>query len=223
GSRTVGCLAWTGEKMGTAGRRVAWIASIGAALALGVVATSLLRPKEELPPPLLSLEEMGHLASVKVNVADIVEFTENRTFDIPWSSWEVRYAGTRVLLIVKGDCLVGTDLRAGRYESIDHANRTVTLVLPTPDILQARVNHSPPEQGGSRLYSLSNQGIEAFIPGNASRLKAVDAAMRIAQAKVEEAGRSPEVSRAAMQNAETVLTGSFTALGWTARIEWTER
>lgn len=193
---------------------------MGAALALGAAATLLLRPGEPLPPPLLSLERMGHLASVRVNVADIVEFTEHRTFDIPWSSWQFRYAGTKVLLIVKGDCLVGTDLRAGRYDSVDRATRTVSLTLPAPEILQARLNHAPPEQGGSRLYSMSNQGIEALIPGSANRMKAIDAAMGIAQRKVEEVGKSPEVRRAAKENAEALLKASFAALGWTASIKW---
>ncbi len=210
--------------MGATGRAVAWIASITAALAVGAAGGIRLRPPSVVqPPPLLSLEKVGHLASVKVNVADIVEFTEHRTFDIPWSSWELRYAGTRVLLIAKGDCLVGTDLRAGRYESVDQADRTVTVVLPAPEILQARVNHAPAEQGGSRLYSVSNQGIEALIPGNANRLQAIDAAMRIAQRKVEEAGSSAEVLQAARENAEALLKGSFAALGWTATFKWEPR
>ncbi len=212
-----------GEPMTTVGRGVAWVVSITAALALGVAGAILLRPQAGLqPPPLLSLEKMGHLASVKVNVADIVEFTENRTFDIPWSSWEFQYAGTKVLLIVKGDCLVGTDLRAGRYEGVDHAGRTATLVLPPPELLQARLNHAAPEQGGSRLYSVSNLGIEALIPGNSNRLKAIDAAMRIAQRKVEDAGRAPEVTRAARENAEALLRSSFAAVGWTISIKWQE-
>ncbi|RPJ72767.1 MAG: hypothetical protein EHM24_08860, partial [Acidobacteria bacterium] len=85
--------------MRTIGRGIAWGVSIAAVLALGVAGAILLRPQAGLqPPPLLTLEKMGHLASVKVNVADIVEFTESRTFDIPWSSWEFRYAGTKVLL-----------------------------------------------------------------------------------------------------------------------------
>jgi hypothetical protein len=202
-------------------RRAAWIASIVAALLAGVGATLVLRPAgEPRPRSLLSLEKMGHLASIKVNVADVVEFTESRTFNIPWTAWEVPYAGTTVLLIVKGDCLVGTDLRAGRYESVDREGRTVTLVLPPPDLLQARVNHGPAEQDGSRLYSVSNRGIEALIPGNANRMKAIDAAMRIAQSKVEEAGRATDVMNAARENAEALLKSSFSAIGWTLTVEW---
>ena len=194
------------------------------AVALVLAAVFLFRPAREAPPPaLLSLERMGHLVSVKVNVADIVEFTQNRTFDIPWSSWDLTYGGTRVLLILKGDCLVGTDLRAGRYESVDHRARTVTLVLPPPRLLQARVNHAPAAQGGSRLYSVSNQGIEALIPGNGNRIKAIDAAMEIAQRKVEEAGRSPDVLRAASENTETLLRSAFNALGWTLTVRWDDR
>jgi hypothetical protein len=209
--------------MGPTGRRVAWIAAVVTALALGVALSLFLRSNgEPQPPALFSLEKMGHLVSVKVNVADIVEFTQDRTFDIPWSSWEVRYAGTRVLLIVKGDCVVGTDLRAGRYESVDRRGRTVTLVLPPPTILQARLNHAPAEQGGTRLYSVSNEGFEALIPGNANRMKAIDAAMAIGQRKVEEAGRSPDVLRAAKSNAEELLRNSFAALGWTVTIRWDE-
>ena len=207
--------------MTTSGRRFAWLVSLTAVLLLGLAAGFLLRPRGEvLPPPLISLEKIGHLATVKVNVADIVEFTESRTFDIPWSTWQVPYAGTRVLLIVKGDCLVGTDLRAARYESVDQAARTVTLALPPPVLIQARVNHDPPERGGSRLYSISNQGIEALIPGNANRMKAIDAAMALAQRKVEEAGRSPDVMRAATDNTESILKNALGALGWTVTIRW---
>jgi multimeric flavodoxin WrbA len=76
------------------------------------------------------------------------------------------------------------------------------------------------EQGGSRLYSVSNQGIEALIPGNANRLKAIDAAMQLAQQKVEEAGRSPDVLRAATENTEALLRSTFRAVGWTLVVRW---
>ena len=207
--------------MGPGARRTILAGSIVVAVAAGALAALLLGPRSRpAAPPVLALEKLAHLVSVKVNVADVVEFTESRTLDIPWSSWQLKYAGTRVLLIVKGDCLVGTNLAAGKYRRIDTAARTVTLVLPAPQVLQARVNHAPAEHGGSRLYSVSNEGIEALIPGNANRLKAIDAAMQIAQRKVEEAGRSPDVMRAATQNAEAVLRAAFGALGWSTRIEW---
>jgi hypothetical protein len=47
--------------------------------------------------------------------------------------------------------------------------------------------------------------------------------MTLAQKKVEDAGRSPDVVRAARQSAETVLRSSFAALGWTVSVRWEER
>lgn len=204
----------------TTGQRVLWAVTVLAALAIGAGGTTFLRREPEGPPPVISLEKMGQLVSLRVNVADVVEFTEHRTFDIPWSLWEVRYAGTRVLLIVKGDCLVATDLTRARYERIEPTKRTVVIALPRPSVLQARVNHAPPEQGGSRIYAISNEGIEAIIPGDASRTQAIDGAMRLAQRRVEAGGRKPEVTRVAMENAELMLKGALGALGWTASFRW---
>ena len=198
-----------------------WLLSLLVALALGFALHSWLSPqKQAAPPALISLERMGQLVSVKVNVADVIEFTENRTFDIPWSSWQVSYAGTRVLLIVKGDCLVATDLSAARYDAVDAEHRTVTIELPAPRVLQARLNHDDPSIGGSRLYSFSNEGLEALLPGNENRMHAINAAMQLGQARVEAAGRSASVVQAAKTNAELVVKGTYSALGWTATIHW---
>jgi hypothetical protein len=197
------------------------IAGAVGGLAIGAFLVWHFQPKRELlPPPLFSLEKMGHLVSVKVNYADVIEFTENRALGIPWSQWEVRYGGTRVLLVAKGDCSVATDLRLAKYEEMDTAKRQVTMVLPAPTTLQARVNHAPADQGGSRLYAVSNQGIEAIIPGDSSRTKAVSSALALAQTKVEEACKASDVIAAAKANAETVLKGSFSAVGWNTRIRW---
>jgi len=200
--------------------RTIWLASILAALAIGAAGTWYLRPNiPPQSPPLIALDKMGHLVSVKVEFADVIEFTQSRTLDIPWSLWQITYAGTRVLLIAKGDCLVGTDLRRGQYEAADAAKRHTTLVLPTPTVMQARVNHAA-TAGGTRLYAVSNQGIAALLPGDSNRMQAIDAAMRLAQARVEAAGRTPEVIQAAKENAELVLRGSFASIGWTVYVVW---
>jgi hypothetical protein len=205
---------------GPRGRRAVWIVSMIAAAALGAAGNAYFERRGATPPPMLALEKMGRLVSVKVNVADVVEFTQERTLGIPWSAWQLSYAGTKVVLIAKGDCLVGTDLMAGRYEAVDAARRSATLVLPAPKVLQARVNHAPPEQGGSRLYAISNQGIEAIVPGNESRAQAIDGALRLAQTRIEDAGRSADVLRAARESAEHVLQAAFGALGWNVAIRW---
>ncbi len=68
--------------------RVNWFLSLVGAVAVGIAGTSFLAGKsKELTPtaPLISLEKMGPLASLKVSYADVIEFTQNRTLGIPWS------------------------------------------------------------------------------------------------------------------------------------------
>lgn len=199
--------------------RTAWIAAVLVATAIGFCTAWLLPHKPSLPP-ITSYEKMGHLVALKVNVADVVEFKADSTLDIPGSPWQVKYGATRVLLIVKGDCSVATDLRAAAYESIDRSNRTVTIALPTPAALQPRVIHAAPGQDGTRIYAVTDLGLEAILPGDAHRSRAIDSAMGLAQKKVEEAGRSPEAVRLAKENTEVILKGMLTALGWTANIRW---
>ena len=204
-------------------RKKSWLGLIFLAVFVGLIGVGLrekLAPSTPPSPPLMKLEEMGHLVSVRIRSADVIEISESRSFDIPWAMWEFRYAGTRVLLIAKGDCLIATDLRAAKYESIDEANRSVTVVLQPPKVLQARVNHAPPEQGGSRFYAISNLGIEAILPGSASRTKAINSALRLAQENVERTGRDAESLRLAKANAEEVLRGTLSALGWKVKFDW---
>mgnify|MGYP003500256188 FL=1 len=87
------------------------IPALLAAAAIGVLGMWLFgpRPESKLPAqtPLIALEKMGHLVSVKVNYADVIEFTEHRTQDIPWTQWDLDLGGTKVLLIARGDCTTG--------------------------------------------------------------------------------------------------------------------
>src|SRR5262245_6366175 len=94
----------------TRSHMLTWLLSIAAAGVIGAGATLWMK-KEALPPPLISFERMGHLVSLKVSYADVVEFTESRSLEIPWLQWELPYAGTKVLLIARGDCSFATDLR----------------------------------------------------------------------------------------------------------------
>ena len=205
-------------------RVMAWLGSILLAVLVGAVGGNYLRGKPDPSalsgPPLIKLEDMGHLVSVRIRSADVIEFSESRLFNIPWAMWEFRYGGTKVLLIAKGDCLVGTDLRAAKYESIDEKNRSVTIVLQPPTVLQARVNQAPPEQGGSRFYAITNLGIEALLPGSENRTRAINSALQLAQANIELTGKDAESIRLAKTNAEEVLKGTLSALGWKVKIDW---
>src|SRR5262245_40517102 len=134
-------------RMNTRNRRMAWLLSIIAACVLSIGATVWLSRREAPSPAPILFDKMGHLVSLKINYADVVEFTENRSLGIPWSQWELRYAGTKVLLVARGDCSVVTDLRLASYQAVDSANHKIAIVLPAPVPFQPRLNHAPADQG----------------------------------------------------------------------------
>jgi len=67
------------------------------------------------------IQPLSSLVTARVDVADIVETTL------------LGYSGSiKVAILVKGDFLLGTDLSAARFEAVDTAHHTATLVLPPP-------------------------------------------------------------------------------------------
>lgn len=204
--------------------RTKWLLSLVAAVAVGALAMWFLgrgtAPSAPIQAPLLSLEKMGHLVPVKVNYADVIEFTEKRTLDIPWTNWELPLGGTRVLLVARGDCTVSTNLGEARYEDVNDERRTVKIVLPMPRPLQARVNHDPREKGGSYFYAIGSEGLEPIIPDTSNRTQAINNALALAQKEIERACSQPQVISTATKNAEEVLGAAFQAIGWTPSFVW---
>ncbi|SBT10021.1 conserved exported hypothetical protein [Candidatus Accumulibacter aalborgensis] len=204
--------------------RMTWLLSLVGAAALGVSGMWLLGPQLKEPlqaqTPLIALEKMGHLVSVKVNYADVIEFTEKRTQDIPWTDWELRLGGTKVLLVARGDCTIATDLGAARYESVNAQARSVSVILPSPKPFSARVSHEPRENGGSYFYAINSQGIEPIIPDSSNRTQAINNALAHAQQEVERTCTLPDVLSTARKNAEDVLMAIFRAIGWKATLVW---
>jgi hypothetical protein len=199
------------------------LALIGA-VAVGVAGMWLFGPrpesKEPVQTPLVSLEKMGRLVSVKVNYADVIEFTEHRTQDIPWTQWELDLGGTKVLLIARGDCTIATDLSSAKYQDVNAESRTFTLLLPEPRPLQVRVNHEPREKGGSYFYAITDEGLEPIIPDSSNRSLAISNSLAFAQKQIERACNRPQIRAVAKQNAEDVLSATFQATGWKATYVW---
>lgn len=199
------------------------LAGVAAGAALGAAGLWLVlhKPAAPVPPPaLLALEDMGHLVSVKVRYANVIEFTQQITQGIPWTQWELKLGGTQVLLVARGDCLVGADMRQARYESVDPAARTAVLLLPRPATVSARVAHGPRDQGGSYFYAVQGTGIEPLIPGSANRTQAIDTALQRAQQDIERTCEAASTVATARDNAEAVLKPLFTATGWAVQIRW---
>ncbi|MDD2720546.1 MAG: DUF4230 domain-containing protein [Gallionella sp.] len=172
-------------------------------------------------PPLMSLENMGHLVTVKVNYVDVLPYAELITKDIPGTKWELRFGGTKVLLVVRGDCLVGTDVRLAKYLEVNNDLRTAVLVLREPKAISARVKHDRKEQGGSYSYEVTDTGI-ALIPGSDNRTKATDKAWVVAQQSISQYCSSPEVIATARKNAVVTLLPLLSAIGWKVNIRWVQ-
>lgn len=189
---------------------------------LSAVAAWQLKPeKEQAPsaPPLVSVQEMGTLVSLKVNYANVIEFNERVTQDIPWTQWELRFGGTRVLLVAKGECLMGTDLKLAKYEQSAAAVKTATLVVPHPKVISARLNHDP-KSGGSYFYAISRNGIVALVPGTEGQTKAMNSALQKGQNEIEASCARPELIEAARKSAEAVLLPTVSATGWKVAVVW---
>jgi len=201
--------------------------SLVGAIAIGAFSMWLLDknsppPPSPPPPPLISLEQMGHLVTVKVNYANVFEFTERIAQDIPWTQWELRFGGTKVLLVAHGDCLVGTDFRLAKYLEVNKDLRSAVLALPKPKVISARVSHEPREKGGSYFYAVTGTGIEPIIPGSTNRTKAIDAALRAAQMDIYRVCNNPDVLATARKNTEVTLLPAFSAIGWKVNLRWAQ-
>lgn len=209
--------------MNLSGRFSSFLALIGA-VALGVFAMWIFGPKgierESAQSPLVSLDKLGHLATVRLNYSDVIEFTEKRAIDIPMTQREIPLGGTKVLLVAKGDCVVATDLRVAKYEKTNLAAHTVSIVLQTPRSLGARVNHESRDRGGSYFYVISNQGLEPIIPDASNRTAAINNALQRAQQQIERVCSSADVIATAKKNTEDVLRPTLHALGWKVTFLW---
>ena len=193
------------------------------ALVAGIIIYAVVQrpaPPPPAAPPLVSLEKMGHLVSLKMNYSDVIEFTQPNAVDIPWTKREVPLGSTRVLLIARGDCSIATDLRQARYENVDETARTLTVVLPQPAPLQPRINHAPRDKGGSYFYAVTEHGLQTIIPDAKTRTAAVDKALATAQQSVQAACSQPAILASARDNAASVLQATLLATGWTPEVQW---
>ena len=188
-----------------------------------MAAMGFFRPDAPRPMPLvapmISLEKMGHLVSVKVNYADVIEFTEKSAIDVPFNR-EIRLGSTRALLVAKGDCTIATDLTRAGYEQVDREKRTLTVALLTPQALSIRINHDGRDKGGSYFYGMTENGMAAFIADPGKRTRAADSALAKAQAELARVCLSAPNVASAMQNAEAVLGSMYLATGWTPTFRW---
>ena len=172
------------------------------------------------PPPQLSTEKVGELVTLRLHYANVLEFFQKRAQDIPLTPYELRLGGTRVLMVVRGDCEISTDLQAARYEQVQPEARTLRVVLPAPRMQPPRVSHAASEAGGSYFYAVTSEGLEVLVPNSANHKAAINNGWAAAEKDIGRYCSSPQWSAEAKANAEKLLTPMFAAAGWTATFVW---
>jgi hypothetical protein len=133
------------------------------------------------------IEKIGKLQLMKFSIKDVLEQTKERPLFLP---------NAKAVLIVMGEVYAGIDLQKVQQSDIVVTEKSVSVVLPKPEILLAKVNH---EQ--SRVYDVRW--------GILSTARLVDEVYKRAeQAILEEAARTgfDETCRA---NAITLLAPMF--------------
>ncbi|MDM4766158.1 DUF4230 domain-containing protein [Pelomonas sp. SE-A7] len=201
---------------------LARLAFVVIAFALAVLAWQSFNrpPAPPPPPPQISTEKLGELVMLRLHYANILEFFQKRAQDIPMTPWELRLGGTKILMVVRGDCEISTNLRAARYEQVQPGSKTLHVVLPAPRMLQPRVSHAAREAGGSYFYTVTDEGLQFFIPSNAHQVAAVNNGWAAAEKDIGKYCASPQWVAEAKKNAEQVLAPMFQAAGWTATFVW---
>jgi hypothetical protein len=152
-----------------------------------------------------ALAELTHLATLRVEVADVV------TAEVDGYT-----GGSRAVVVVGGDVLLGVDLSAARIGRVDALARTAELHLPPPTLLQARVDHQR-----TRLMGVTCTGLWLLTPAStADDAPLLNQAYQHAQATVAKAGEDPVHRRRAAAKAESVLQTFGRSIGWELTVRY---
>jgi hypothetical protein len=163
-------------------------------------------PAPVAPPPMTieQIQALAELVTARVHVSDVREcridgFT----------------GGTRVLLVVRGEILLGVDLEQARFAGNDAARRSSTLLLPEPRVTSVRLDHQ-----GTRITSMGPHGLWVIVPWRTKDQQLINRAYQEAQAALEAAADDPDLPQHGKAHAEAVLHRFATAMSWQLHIQW---
>jgi hypothetical protein len=136
------------------------------------------------------IENMGKLQLMKMNMKDVLEQTKERPLFLP---------NAKAVLIVVGEVYAGIDFQKVQKSDIVSSDQLVTISLPAPEILLAKVNH---EQ--SRVYDVRW--------GILSTARLVDEAYKSAELAIRDEAAKMGFEETCRTNAVTLLTPMFRAM-----------
>lgn len=152
------------------------------------------------------VRRLGRLVSLEVPISDVQT-----------SSLEGLTGAVRLVLAVRGDVQIGTDLSQAAWEEMDAEKKSAILVLPKPAPAHPRLDHNR-----TRILHLDRSGMWRLLPGQAGEQALTNRAMVSAQSLLENAAATPELVAQACAHTEKILGEFFQALGWQVVIRWVE-
>ncbi len=185
--------------------------TVPALLVAAVTAAGLLFVLPRLPFPLSQLtatsqgptierlERLSHLVTNRVYVADVLVGSG---------------AGCRGVWLIHGDGLIAVNLARAKIVEKDERNKTATISLPLPEVLEARVDHDTTQTWEVKTTT--------WIPFVSDQDVLRDAVMKEAQKLVGHAAGSAANIQAAKLAAETILQAFYAEFGWHLAVTWEE-
>jgi len=151
-------------------------------------------------PTIERLEQLRHLATTRVYVADVLVGEGD---------------GHRGAWLIRGDALIGVDLGRASIFDKDEVARHAVIRLPTPEVLQSRVDHER-----TRTWEVRRT---TWVPWSGDQDRLRDEVMREAQRLVAHAAASGENTVRAEQAVEAVIQAFYQEVDWQVRVVWSDR
>src|SRR5690606_13736998 len=123
-----------------------------------------------------------------------------------------------VILLVRGDAQIATDLDKADFTTMDSEAKVATLMLDPPQVRRPRLDHE-----GTKVFQVDRSGLWNAYPGAAGEGDLIDEAMARAQRLVGEVAIDPALMVQARRRAELVLTQFFAAMEWTVTVTWRDQ
>ncbi|MDH3584896.1 MAG: DUF4230 domain-containing protein [Phycisphaerae bacterium] len=174
---------------------------------------SWIRPPASAPAPIVHRSTAPTIEKVR-KLATLV------TLDVPISDVHISEmsgvtGGIKLVMAVKGDVQIASDLGQARFEDLDEENRTAVLVLPRPIPSRPRLDHEK-----TRILELQRNGLWRFLLGEAGESTLANRAMATAQSYLIEVATRQDLRTQACAQTEQVLGEFFSALGWAVVVQW---
>ncbi len=150
-----------------------------------------------LGPVVEQIEKLNELVEMRVYVADVIT---------------AEGEGVKGAWLIKGEGLIGIELGKARILERDEVKKRISIQLPQPRVIQARVNHER-----TKTWEVKKT---TWIPWKGDQDALRDHVMLEAQKLVEVATASEENMQYARFRANQLIGAYCQALGWESEIHW---